>query len=272
MSKPVAQKNQAVKVPAWLIIFILFIVAVIIYQFVFGNPANFEDGDRSKHPVEEGVGSFLGLIYKGGFVVPVLLTTFLVTAAFTIERFLTLGSAAGKGKASEFVRKIQSNLSSGNVSAAIAECDRQKGSVANVVRAALGKYTEMSSVDDMNKDQKALSIEQEITEATALEMPMLERNLPILSTIASVATLVALLGTVLGMIRAFKALGTSGQPDTAALSTGISEALINTALGIGTSAIAIVFYNIFTSRIDAMKYNIEEAGFSIVQTFKANNK
>jgi biopolymer transport protein ExbB len=101
---------------------------------------------------------------------------------------------------------------------------------------------------------------------------MLEKNLPILSTIASVGTLVALLGTVLGMIRAFKALGNSGQPDTAALSTGISEALINTALGIGTSAIAIIFYNIFTSRIDGMKYNISEAGFSIAQTFAAHNK
>ena len=67
-----------------------------------------------------------------------------------------------------------------------------------------------------------------------------------LSTIASVATLLGLLGTVLGMIKSFSALGSDSGGGSAAneLSKGISEALYNTALGIGTSAIAIIFYNI----------------------------
>jgi biopolymer transport protein ExbB len=112
-----------------------------------------------------------------------------------------------------------------------------------------------------------LNISKDIEEATALEMPSLQKNLPILATIASVATLVALLGTVLGMIKAFSALATSGTPDPAALSAGISEALINTAIGIGTSALAIIFYNIFTSKIDGLTYAIDEIGFSIAQTF-----
>ncbi len=80
-----------------------------------------------------------------------------------------------------------------------------------------------------------------------------------------------LLGTVLGMIRAFAAMANAGAPDATALSTGISEALINTALGIGTSAVAIIMYNYFTSSIDDLSYGIDEAGFSITQTFAAKH-
>lgn len=124
----------------------------------------------------------------------------------------------------------------------------------------------------MDRDQKVLAIQKEIEENTALELPFLERNLVILATISSIATLLGLLGTVLGMIRAFSALATTGAPDAVALSTGISEALINTALGIGTSFFAIIFYNYFTSRIDSMTYAIDEAGNSIAQTFASKHK
>ena len=89
----------------------------------------------------------------------------------------------------------------------------------------------------------------------------------IISTIASIATLVGLIGTVLGMIKAFSALSAGGAPDAVGLANGISEALINTALGITGSAIAIIMYNFFTSKIDELTYSIDEAGFSIIQTF-----
>ena len=69
------------------------------------------------------------------------------------------------------------------------------------------------------------------------------------------------------MIRSFAALANAGAPDSTALATGISEALINTALGIGTSALAIIAYNFFTGRIDSMTYRIDEAGFSLAQTY-----
>jgi biopolymer transport protein ExbB len=81
-----------------------------------------------------------------------------------------------------------------------------------------------------------------------------------------------LLGTVLGMIRAFAALANAGAPDAVALASGISEALINTAFGIGTAAIAIVAYNYFTTRIDKITYSIDEAGASIVQTYASKHK
>src|SRR5690606_30040395 len=121
-------------------------------------------------------------------------------------------------------------------------------------------------------EKKVLLIQKDIEETTQLELPMLEKNLGVISTIASIATLVGLFGTVLGMIKAFAALATAGAPDTVALANGISEALINTALGIATSSIAIVFYNFFTTRIDTLTYGIDEANYSIIQNFTARSK
>jgi biopolymer transport protein ExbB len=74
------------------------------------------------------------------------------------------------------------------------------------------------------------------------------------------------------MIRAFAALAQAGAPDALALATGISEALINTAFGITGSTIAIIFYNYFSTKIDGMTYKIDEAGFSLTQTFAAQAK
>jgi biopolymer transport protein ExbB len=97
---------------------------------------------------------------------------------------------------------------------------------------------------------------------------MLEKHMTVIATIVSIATLVGLIGTVLGMIRAFAALATSGAPDAVALATGISEALVNTALGITTSTISTIVYNYFTSRIDDIVYRVDEAGFIITQTLQ----
>lgn len=245
-----------------------FVAAVLLYLFVFGAPGNFIDNDPTKDPLP---GNYSGMIYKGGPVVPMLWGLLFIVLVFVIERFITLRKAAGSGNVDGFVRSIKGFLDRDDINGAIGACDKQKGSVANVVRAGLSKYGEMKTSSGMETDQKVLAIQKEVEEATTLELPMLEKNLSILSTIASIATLIGLLGTVLGMIRAFAALANAGAPDSSALATGISEALINTALGIGTSAIAIIFYNVFTGRIDGMTYRIDEAGYSLTQTFAARN-
>lgn len=250
----------------FVIIPVLYVVSYFIWANVFGASSHFVDGDNSKDPLP---GDYFGTIYKGGFIVPILLTLFFTVIVFVIERFITLRQARGAGNIDAFVRSIKGFLDRGDMSGAMAACDKQKGAVANVVRAGLGKYNEMLNMTGMEKDEKVIAIQKEVEEATSLELPMLEKNLNILATIASIATLLGLFGTVLGMIRSFAALATAGAPDSTALATGISEALINTALGIGTSAIAIVFYNFFTSRIDAMTYRIDEAGYSLTQTFAA---
>jgi biopolymer transport protein ExbB len=265
------QEGRAKNMFASLAIPILVAVGICIYMFILGNPANFEGGDNKNHPIAEGIGHTLGLIYKGGFIVPILLSLVLMSITFSIERFLVINKASGKGSAESFVAKVKSLLSAGNIDAAIAECDKQRGSVANVVKASLHKYKEMAAETSMDKEQKILAIQKELEESVSLELPMLEKNLVIIATMASVSTLIALLGTVLGMIRAFSALATAGSPDSVALANGISEALINTALGIANSAVAIIMYNVFTSKIDVITYTIDEAGFSIVQSFEASH-
>jgi len=83
--------------------------------------------------------------------------------------------------------------------------------------------------------------------------------------------LIGLIGTVLGMIKAFAAMA-GGAPDPAQLATGISEALVNTFLGIFASTISIIVYNLFTTKIDGNTYSMDEASYSIVQSFTAKVK
>jgi len=253
---------------ASIVIPVAILVGVLIYLFILGNPANFEGNNPENHPLP---GNYLGVVYKGGFIVPILISLNLMVLTFAIERFLTISKAKGNKGIEQFVRTIRQRLNQKDINGAIAACDAQKGSVANVVRSGLGKYREMELDRELPKDQKILAIQKEIEESTALELPMLEKNLVIISTIASISTLVGLIGTVLGMIKAFAALATAGSPDAVALANGISEALINTALGITGSTIAIIAYNYFTSKIDALTYSIDEAGFSIIQTFAAEH-
>ena len=245
-----------------------------IWRIVLGNPSNFGQpnvpGDEGWFwPGRHDPKTALSKMYLGGIIVPVLIGTVLTMITFVIERFMTISKANGTGNNADFIRKVQYQLANKNVDAALAECDKQKGSVGNVMKAGLHRYKEMISNTELSTDQKVMAIQKEVEEATSLELPMLEKNLVFLSSIASLATLIGLLGTVVGMIRAFGTLGSDsgGSASAQALSVGISEALYNTALGIGTSAFAIMFYNIFTTKIDGITYGIDESGFTLTQTF-----
>ncbi|OON70608.1 MotA/TolQ/ExbB proton channel family protein [Hymenobacter sp. CRA2] len=253
---------------AAIVIPLALVISYLVWKFVMGDNSHFQGGNNHNNPLP---GDYLGIVYKGGVIVPILMSMFLIVVTFSIERFLTISRAKGSKSIESFVRTVRQKLNVNDITGAIATCDQQKGSVANVVKAGLLKYQEMARERGIDKDQKILAIQKEIEESTALELPMLEKNLVIISTLASVATLVGLLGTVFGMINAFAALANAGAPDAVGLANGISEALINTALGILTSAIAIIMYNFFTSRIDELTYSIDEAGFSIIQTFASQH-
>jgi len=249
---------------------ICIVAGYIIWRYVIGSPGNFTNPDPSGGfwPDHKGPKTSFSRMYDGGIIVPILIGLFLIVFTFVVERWLTVAKANGKGSNAEFIRKVQFYLADKKVDAALAECDKQKGSVGNVMKAGLRKYKAMITETGLDTEQKVLAIQKEIEEATALELPMLEKNLVFLSTIASVATLIGLLGTVIGMIRAFSNLGSSGGSEaTRELSVGISEALYNTALGIGTSAFAIISYNIFTTKIDGITYGIDESGFTLTQSF-----
>ncbi|MBS1730645.1 MAG: MotA/TolQ/ExbB proton channel family protein [Bacteroidetes bacterium] len=266
------RKSNAI---SWIAPFLCLLIGYLVWRYVIGANSNFERPDLAGGfwPDQQGPKGNLPRMYLGGIIVPILIGTLLTTLVFVVERFLTVSKATGTGNNAEFIRRVQFHLANKDLDKALAECDKQKGSVGNVMKAGLRKYREMIGNTELATDQKVLNIQKEIEEATALELPMLEKNLVYLSTIASIATLVGLLGTVIGMIRAFASLGEAGGGDAAQhLSQGISEALYNTALGIGTSAIAIIFYNIFTTRIDGITYGIDESGFTLTQSFAANYK
>ena len=268
-AKPAATEKKSGGISAGLILIILFVISILIFMFVTGDGSHFEGGTNEGHPLP---GDYFGIVYKGGVIVPVLITCFLTALTFSIERLLTIGKAKGTGDVNAFVRSIQASLDKDDTEAAIAACNKQKGSVGNVTLSAVKKYKQLTGDKSLDKEQKLASLSKEVEEATSLELPMLEKNLTIIATLASVSTLIGLLGTVIGMIKAFSALGNSGgSTDSTALANGISEALVNTALGIGTSAICIIAYNLFTSKIDELTYSIDEIGLSVNQNYATHH-
>jgi len=243
-----------------------FIVSLVIFMFVFGNPANFKAGDTHGTPI-----NVFGQIYKGGPVVVALMTISIMVITFIIERLLSLGKARGRGPIESFVKKAQALVAEGDIDGAIAECNKQKGSLANVLRLALDKWNLVKN-DPIDSEKKLSEVQRAIEEAMMLEVPLLERNLVALSTIASISVLVGLFGTVLGMIRSFQALATAGTPNATELSTGISEALINTAFGIFGAIVAIIGYNYFSTRVSNFTYMIDEATYNIIQILTVKSK
>lgn len=256
--------SKSSNVFAGLVIVFCIIVGFLVWKFVMGDGSHFEGGSNENQPLP---GDYLGMVYKGGFIVPILMGLLLMTFVFSIERFFVISKAAGKGDVEKFVKKVQGQIASGDINSALEACDKQQGSVANVVKAGLIKYQEVRR-ENFDTEKASEVIQKEIEQATSLEMPMLEKNLTILSTLVSLGTLVGLIGTVSGMIKAFAGLATSGTPDQAELANGISEALVNTLTGISTSAFAVIGYNYFTSKIDTLTYFIDEAGFTITQAYR----
>ena len=278
--KGATKKSQGFKgvKAGWIVILICFIIAECLYVFGAGYKTNFlgneaftglpfhffQDADFEPDGI-------VGTVYKGGFIVPLIWGQFITVIALAIERFLAIRTANGKGSVGRFVGNIKKALMAGNIAEAEALCDKQQGSVANVVRSTLATYRQVEKDDTLSKEQKVLAIQKELEEATALEMPMMQENLPIIGTIVTLGTLTGLLGTVMGMIKSFSAMAGEDGADSSALSVGISEALVNTASGIATGAAAVIAYNFYTNKIDRLTFCIDEVGFSIVQTFNATH-
>ena len=274
--KKESQGFQGIKA-GWAVIVACAVIAVCIYLFVFGSAGNFK-GDigapfacMSDAEAMEPAG-LVGTVYMGGFVVPIIWTLLFTVIAFAIERFFAIRNAYGRTSLVKFVADIKKALEANDIAKANKLCDAQRGSVANVVRATLRKYAEMEQNTILTKEQKILAIQKELEEATALEMPMMQENLPIIGSNVTLGTLTGLFVTVLGMIKSFSAMSAGdGGTDSTALATGISEALVNTASGIATGALAGIAYNYYTNKIDRLTFSLDEVGFSIVQTFSATH-
>ena len=252
---------------AFVILIICCVAAYSFYFGVLGNPSNFAGGDTAGHPL-----NMMGIVYKGGIVVGVILTLLLSVICLGVERYFALRSAFGTMSLGKFTKQIKELIKSGKFDEAVALCNKMKGSVANVVLASISAYKDVEGNTTLKKAQKISKIQQAHEEATQLEMPTLQMNLPIVATIVTLGTLTALFGTVLGMINSFQALSAGGGADSMALSAGISEALVNTASGILTSWFAVVIYKFFTNKIDKLTYALDEVGYTIAATYDVNHE
>ena len=241
------------------VIVVALVVSAVIFYGVFGNPANF------KTPEKNTPANMMGAVYLGGPIVVVLMALSIMVITFTIERQLSLSKAKGRGPIEPFLKKLQTSLLDGNIDEAIAECDKQRGSIANIIRQGLDRYQVLASDNKLEAEQKLQEVQSAIEEAMMLEVPLLEKNLVVLSTIASVSVLIGLFGTVVGMIRAFQALATAGTPNAAELSSGISEALINTAGGLFGAIVGTISYNYFVTKVGNITYMIDEATYNMLQ-------
>jgi len=209
-------------------------------------------------------------LQEGGPLVALLIALLVMLAAFILERVFTLRKARGTASIQSFFKKVVEYIKQGNYEGAMAACDKQRGSCANVLRAGIERYSQIHSDSAFNTEIRLSETQRAIDEANALEVPLLERNLIALSTIASIATMVGLLGTTIGMIRAFNATGHAqgGVIDATQLATGISEALVNTAGGLMNAIIGIVAYNFFVNKVDSFNYTVDEAAYEVVQLLK----
>jgi biopolymer transport protein ExbB len=206
-------------------------------------------------------------IRQGGPLLVVGLTCLFLVFTFGIERFLVLWRAGGRGNVARFSRTLKGALGQGDIAEAIQTAKQQGGSLANVIGAGLERF---QSLHGSATDRKEVmeGTRQAIEEASSLETPYLERNLSALATLASIATLIGLLGTTIGMIRAFRAMSQAGAPDATQLALGISEALVNTAMGLTTAIIGTVLYNYFTTRVDNFNSTMEEISYEVLQTLQ----
>ena len=263
--KAKSTSSIGIKDAIWVIV-VCAVIAFCNFFFNFGQSSNFEGGDPNGSPL-----NIWGTIFKGGVIVPVIHTLLLTVLFMAIERVIALSKCIGKEKLATFVGKVKKDLKAKDFDAVLKHCDYQGGSVANVVRATVMAYKEADAAQGVKKEVKIARIQAAHEEAIAVEMPTLTMNLPIIATIVTLGTLTGLLGTVVGMIKSFQALAQGGGGDSVELSAGISEALINTAFGIGTSWLAVVSYNFFTNRIDKISFALDEIGYSLAQTYNTTH-
>jgi len=251
------------------IVLSLIIGMWLIWWVIMGNPSGFINGDLRTEPKP---GAVLATIHTGGPLVGVLIALIIISITFVFERLLTINKAKGKGNPSIFIKNMIAKLQGGDLNSALEECDNQRGSVANVMRAAISRFKEIENDTAYSAEKKITETQRAIDEAMNLETPLLEKNLVILSTVASIATMVGLLGTTIGMIRAFQALALSGTVSATQLSIGISEALYNTAGGLIGAIVSIVAFNFFTTKVDNFVYMIDEAILNVTQIFTLRTK
>jgi len=191
------------------------------------------------------------LVEGGIMMIPLLLCSVLVLTLVFDRGFALRRKNVIKPETEKIIEKIES---SEDINMALSLCRENKDTFSNIVNAAL--ETQSSGPQE---------IKEVVEEQGRQEVRRLEKGLVILETIAGIAPLLGLLGTVLGMIEVFDVITIEGLAKTAALSSGISQALITTVAGLSIGIFALVFYNYFTNKAEDLVLEIEKNSSRLLQ-------
>jgi biopolymer transport protein ExbB len=192
------------------------------------------------------------LLRDGGMIFWLILVASAVAVVVFIERFLHFHRA--QINSTEFLNGVRTVLKRENVIEALSICDATPGPVARLVKTAI-----------MNRDNGRERVREALEEAGLAEVPRLEEKLNLLATIAQIAPLLGLLGTVLGFFHTFRDMQEAGlQAHVGQLSKGISQALVCAAAGLAVAIPAHAAYNYLVSRVNSIVLDMERAATDIV--------
>jgi biopolymer transport protein ExbB len=195
------------------------------------------------------------LVQKGGPMMYLIILSSILAFAVTIERLYHLTRA--RIDANRFMNDIIAVLRRNKVIEAIEKCNRTPGPIAHIIKAGILKH-----------DRSRPEIKEAVEEAAELEIPRLEKHLPILATIAHIAPLLGLLGTVTGMIKAFQVIQSKALAmapvNPGDLAGGIWESLLATVAGIAVAVPTYVAYNYLVSQVDSLVYDMERSATDLV--------
>jgi biopolymer transport protein ExbB/TolQ len=186
-----------------------------------------------------------------------------------IERFYTYGQARKQSKL--YAPQVAKHLKDGRLKEAIAlsgSKDFRYSHLAKVVLAGLQEYQfQQESGTALNREDVLDTVRRSIQRATALTASDLKKGVTSLATIGSTAPFVGLLGTVIGVINAFVGIGATGTGSIGAVSVGIAEALIETALGLFVAIPAVWFYNYLSNRLEYFNVEMDNSSSELVDYF-----
>jgi biopolymer transport protein ExbB/biopolymer transport protein TolQ len=209
----------------------------------------------------------MGLVAKGIGVILIIMS--MISFGVAIERIYTFNQAKKQSKL--YAPQVAKHLKEGRLKDAIAISSSKNyrySHLAKVVLAGLQEYQfQQESGSNLSREDLVDTVRRAIQRASALTANDLKKGVSSLATIGATAPFVGLLGTVVGIITAFQGIAATGSGGLAAVSAGISEALVETALGLVVAIPAVWFYNYLTGRIEYFNVEMDNSSSELVDYF-----
>lgn len=203
----------------------------------------------------------LKYILNGGEMMWILLGLSVLGLAIIIERWKVFKAAGAD--VGEMRRDVMRLLEEGRVDEAVERCKQARGPVAALLLVGLGRYRKLLRLGKVSKEIEE-SVSRSMEDYAPHVIGRLEKRLGLLLMVGSVSPLVGMCGTVLGMISAFDAMAYAESLGGPVVAAGISTALITTAAGLLIAVPAVVFYYLYSNRVERHTLEIEESATELV--------